>query len=165
LDIKTALLLNKIRNPASSIIIDETIYVNPEGQLEIERCRKYQGTAKVNINKMAPYLSISQHINTKNVERLYEIFDKEGCRRHDIYNYVSAVISRQYLRDALQAAGVNLAELQNNQPNGYPHLHFSAGSIMFLHGQHRLKAGEHYLPSIDQWWTVNMYLDSKLEIL
>lgn len=145
--------------------MDETIYANPEGQLEIERCQKYQGTAKININEMAPYPSVSQYINTKNVERLCEIFDKEGCRRLDLYNYVSAIVSRQHLHDALQAAGVTLAELQTNQRNGYPHLHFSVGSIRFLHGQHRLKAAEHYLLSIDQWWTVDMYLDGKLGIL
>ncbi|OQD76719.1 hypothetical protein PENANT_c125G11294 [Penicillium antarcticum] len=46
-----------------------------------------------------------------------------------------------------------------DQPSRYPHLHFSTGSIQCLHGQHRLKAGEHYLPSIDQWWTVDLYLD------
>ncbi|KAF4768880.1 hypothetical protein HAV15_008832 [Penicillium sp. str.  len=139
--------------------MDESIYTDPELQILTERCRTYQGTAKVNISQITPHPSISQHMNTKNVERLCEVFDKEGCRRLDIYNHVSAVVSREHLHEALQAGRVNAADMMTDQPSRCPHLHFSTGSIQCLHGQHRLKAGEHYLPSIDQWWTVDLYLD------
>jgi hypothetical protein len=54
--------------------------------------------------------------------------------------------------------------LLTDQPSRFPHLHFFTGSIKCLHGQHRLKAAEHFLPSIDQWWTVDLYLDGKPEI-
>lgn len=144
--------------------MDESIYTDPELQILTERCRTYQGTAKVNISQITPHPSISQHMNTKNVERLCEVFDKEGCRRLDIYNHVSAVVSREHLHEALQAGRVNAADMMTDQPSRCPHLHFSTGSIQCLHGQHRLKAGEHYLPSIDQWWTVDLYLDGKPEI-
>ncbi|KAJ5766653.1 uncharacterized protein N7511_004269 [Penicillium nucicola] len=139
--------------------MDESMHTDPELQVLTERCRTYQGTAKINISQITPHPSISQHMNTKNVERLCEIFDKEGCRRLDIYNHVSAVVSRQHLHEALQAGRVNAADMMTDQPSQYPRLHFSTGSIQCLHGQHRLKAGEHYLPSIDQWWTVDLYLD------
>lgn len=139
------------------------MYTDPEQQILTERCLKYQGSAKININQMVPHPAVSQHIDTKNVERLREIFDKEGCRRLDIYNHVSAVVSRQHLREALQAAGVNTTDLLTDQPSRFPHLHFSIASIKCLHGQHRLKAAEHYLPSFDQWWTVDLYLDGKHE--
>ena len=132
---------------------------NPELQILAERCQKYQGTAKININRMISHPSVSQHINAKNVERLCEVFDKEGCRRLDIYNHVSAVVSRQHLHEALQAARVSTADLLTDQPSRYPHLHFSTGSVKCLHGQHRLKAGAQYLPLVDQWWTVDLYLD------
>lgn len=140
------------------------MYTDLELQILTERCRKYQGTAKININQIVPHPAVSQYIDTKNVERLCEIFDKEGCRRLDIYNHVSAVVSRQHLREALQVAGVNTTDLLTDQPSRFPYLHFSIGSIKCLHGQHRLKAGEHYLPSVDQWWTVDLYLDGKHEI-
>ncbi|KAJ5249524.1 hypothetical protein N7524_011840 [Penicillium chrysogenum] len=139
--------------------MDESMHTDPELQVLTERCRTYQGTAKVNISQITPHPSISQHMNAKNVERLCEIFDKEGCRRLDIYNHVSAVVSRQHLHEALQAGRVNAADMMTDQPSRYPRLHFSTGSIQCLHGQHRLKAGEQYLPSIDQWWTVDLYLD------
>ncbi|KAJ6027955.1 hypothetical protein N7540_003531 [Penicillium herquei] len=132
---------------------------DPELQVLTERCRKYQGTAKININQITSHPSVSRHISEKNVERLCEIFDKEGCRRLDVHNHVSAVVSIQYLHEALQAAGINTAHLLTDQPSRFPHLHFSAGAIKCLHGQHRLKAGELFLPSIDQWWTVDLYLD------
>ncbi|KAJ5676451.1 hypothetical protein N7536_012623, partial [Penicillium majusculum] len=131
--------------------IDESIYTDPELQILTERYRTYQGTAKVNISQITPHPSISQYMNTKNVERLYEIFDKEGCRRLDIYNHMSAVVSREYLHKALQVGRVNAGDIMTNQPSRYPHLYFSTGSIQCLHGQHRLKAGEHYLLSIDQY--------------
>ncbi|OQD96013.1 hypothetical protein PENSOL_c017G09407 [Penicillium solitum] len=74
--------------------MDESMYTDPELQILTERCRTYQGTAKVNITQITPYPSVSQYTNTKNMERLCEIFDKEGCRRLDIYNHVSAVVSQ-----------------------------------------------------------------------
>ncbi|KAJ5152435.1 hypothetical protein N7492_009715 [Penicillium capsulatum] len=107
--------------------MDEPIYTDPELQILTERCRKYQGTAKININQIVPHPAVLQHIDPKNVERL--------------------------------SAGVNTTDLLTDQPSRFPHLHFSIGSIKCLHGQHRLKAGEHYLPSVDQWWTVDLYLD------
>lgn len=144
--------------------MDESMYTDPELQIVTERCRKYQGTAKVNINQITPHPSISQNLNTKNVERLCEIFDKEGCRRLDVYNHVSAVVSRQHFHEALRAARLSATDLITDQPNRYPHLNFSTGPVKCLHGQHPLKAGEDYLPSIDQWWTVDLYLDGKPEI-
>lgn len=144
--------------------MNELTYPDSELHILTERCRKYQGTAKINIDQITPHTSVSQQINKKNVERLCEVFDKEGCRRLNVYNHVSAVVSMQHLHEALQAAGVNTTDLLTDQPSRFPHLHFLAGSIKCLHGQHRLKAAEHYLPSIDQWWTVDLYLDGKPEI-
>jgi hypothetical protein len=145
--------------------MDESIYTESELRVETERCRKYQGTAKIDISQIAPHPSVSQHIDSKNVERLCEIFDKEGCRRLDVHNHVSAVVSRQQLHEALRVAQADAADLMTDQPSRYPHLQFSAGQVECLHGRHRLKAGEDYLSPVDQWWTVDLYLDGKLEIL
>lgn len=114
--------------------MDESMYTDPELQVLIERCRTYQGTAKVNISQITPHPSISQHMNAKNVERLCEIFDKEGCRRLDIYNHVSAVVLRQHLYEALQVGRVNAADMMTDQLSRYLRLHFSTGSIQCLYG-------------------------------
>lgn len=140
------------------------MYTEDELRLTTERSRKYQGTAKINISQIAFHPSFSQHLDQKNVERLCEIFDKEGCRRLDVYNHASAVVSRQHLHDALRAARISADEMMTNQPNRYPHLQFPTGQVECLHGQHRLKAGEEHLSPIDQWWTVDLYLDGKLSI-
>ncbi|KAJ5462474.1 hypothetical protein N7530_010679 [Penicillium desertorum] len=76
--------------------MDESIHTDPKLQVLIERYRTYQGTAKINISQITPHPSISQYINIKNIERLYKIFDKEGYRRLDIYNHISAIISRHF---------------------------------------------------------------------
>ena len=81
------------------------MYTEDELRLTTERSRKYQGTAKINIGQIALHPSVSQHLDQKNVERLCEIFDKEGCRRLNAYNHVSAVVSRQHLHDALRGGG------------------------------------------------------------
>ena len=141
--------------------MDESMYTEDELRLTTERSQKYQGTAKVNISQIALHPSLSQHLDQKNVERLCEIFDKEGCRRLNPHNHVSAVVSRQHLHNALQAARVSANEMMTNQPNLYPHLQFSTGQVECLHGQHRLKAGEEHLSPIDQWWAVDLYLDGK----
>ncbi|KAJ5988270.1 hypothetical protein N7481_003480 [Penicillium waksmanii] len=139
--------------------MDETLYTESELRLVTERHRKYQGTAKINISQIVPHPSVSHHLNATNVRRLCEVFDKEGCRRLDVYNHVSAVVSSQHLHDALRSAQVSAAEMMTDQPNRYPHLHFNSDQVKCLHGQHRLKAGEEHLSPIDQWWTVNLYLD------
>lgn len=144
--------------------MEDVTCTDPELRTLNERCRTYQGTAKISISQITVLPSVSQHISEKNVKRLCGIFEKEGCRRLDSDNYISAVVSTQHLHDALQVAGATAADLLSNQPSHFPHLHFPTGSIKCLHGQHRLKAGEQFLPSIDQWWTVDLYLDGKTDL-
>ncbi|KAJ5216815.1 hypothetical protein N7468_009823 [Penicillium chermesinum] len=139
--------------------MDENFYTETELRLVTERHRKYQGTAKINISQIVPHPSVSQHLNARNVQRLCEVFEKEGCRRLDLYNHVSAVVSSQHLHDALRLAQVSAAEMMTDQPNRYPYLQFNTDQVKCLHGQHRLKAGEEHLPPIDQWWTVDLYSD------
>ncbi|KAJ5646732.1 hypothetical protein N7490_003104 [Penicillium lividum] len=139
--------------------MDEFLYTESEIRLVTERRRKYQGTAKIDISQIVPHPSVSHHLNQTNVRRLCEVFDKEGCRRLDVYNHVSAVVSSQHLDEALRSAQVSAAEMTTDQPNRYPYLHFNSNQVKCLHGQHRLKAGEEHLSPIDQWWTVDLYLD------
>lgn len=74
--------------------MDESMYTEDEFWLTMERSRKYQGTARINISQIALHPSVSQHLNQKNVERLCEILDKEGWRRFNIYNHVSAMVQQ-----------------------------------------------------------------------
>ncbi|RAL09441.1 uncharacterized protein BO97DRAFT_445522 [Aspergillus homomorphus CBS 101889] len=94
----------------------------------------------------------------KNVERLHEIFAKDGCHRLDIRNHITAVVSRTNLQRACQATGLTLEELKY-RPQQYPRLCFHRPQVQCLHGQYRIKAAEDFLSPSDRWWTVDLYLD------
>ncbi|KAL5687471.1 hypothetical protein EMGR_001738 [Emarellia grisea] len=139
--------------------MDRGLLTDTELQLTRERNLKYKGTAKVYINQIVAHPSITRGLDPKNVERLCKIFSRDRCRRLDVRNHVTAVVSRQHLEMALASAGVSTIALMTNPPDQYPLLDFPAGQVQCLHGQHRLKAAEELLPPSDQWWTVDLYLD------
>ncbi|KAB8212841.1 hypothetical protein BDV33DRAFT_231343 [Aspergillus novoparasiticus] len=101
---------------------------------------------------------MGREIDHKNVERLRDIFAKDGCQRLDIRNHVTDIVSRQHLERACRAAGLTPEELKTCQSQ-YPRLLFRRHQVQCLHGQHRLKAAEETLPPSDRWWTVDIYLD------
>ncbi|GFF96384.1 hypothetical protein IFM53868_08512 [Aspergillus udagawae] len=139
--------------------MDGSWLTGTELQLTRERSLKYKGTAKVYINQIVTHPSISRGLDPKNVDRLCKIFGRDRCRRLDVRNHVTAVVSRQHLEMALASAGVSTIALMTNPPDRYPLLEFPVGQVQCLHGQHRLKAAEELLPPSDQWWTVDLYLD------
>jgi hypothetical protein len=135
------------------------MYTDHELRVTTERNRKYRGTARINLKHIFPHPSICRSLDPRNVDRLCEIFSKEGCRRLEVANHVTAVVSNDNLNAALQKAEVSAALLMSGTSDQYPHLPFSSGQVKCLHGQHRLKAGEEFLSECDQWWTVDLYLD------
>ncbi|KAL2848991.1 hypothetical protein BJX68DRAFT_276174 [Aspergillus pseudodeflectus] len=129
-----------------------------ERRLTTERLLKYQGTAKIDLDQIYLQPLTSREIDQKNVDRLRDIFAKDGCQRLDIRNHVTAIVSRRHLGRACQAAGLTAEELKTCQQQ-YVHLSFRGHQVQCLHGQHRLKAAEETLPPFDRWWTVDLYLD------
>ncbi|KAJ5215343.1 uncharacterized protein N7498_001750 [Penicillium cinerascens] len=139
--------------------MERSMYTDHELRVTTERNRKYRGTARINLKQIFLHPSICRSLDPRNVDRLCEIFSKEGCRRLEVANHVTAVVSNDNLNAALQKAGVSAALLMSGTPDKYPLLPFSSGQVKCLHGQHRLKAGEEFLSECDQWWTVDLYLD------
>lgn len=139
--------------------MEHTLLTVTDRQLAQERNLKYQGTVRIYINQIIPHPSISRELDPKNVNRLREIFSQDRCRRLDIRNHVTAIVSSQHLAVALQTARVAAESLKINPPDRYPLLQFPVGQVQCLHGQHRLKAGADRLPPGEQWWTVDLYLD------
>lgn len=129
-----------------------------ERQLTTERQLKFQGTAKIELDQISLQPLMSREIDQKNVERLREIFAKDGCQRLDIRNHVTAIVSKRHLRRACHATGLTPAELKSRRQQN-PRLYFSGRQVQCLHGQHRLKAAEETLAPSDRWWTVDLYLD------
>lgn len=139
--------------------MESFLFTDVERHLTTERQLKYQETAKINLDQISFHPSVNTKFDQNNVDRISEIFRKDACRRLDIRNHVTAIVSRRHLRRALRAARATSGELMTNNPTQYPHLHFRVGQVQCLHGQHRLKAGEETLPPTERWWTVDLYLD------
>ncbi|KAH1519476.1 hypothetical protein CDV57_01297 [Aspergillus fumigatus] len=135
----------------------EFMLTDIERHLTIERQLKFQGTAKIDLDDITTHPGVDREVDQKNVERLCEMFAKDGCQRLDIRNHVTAVVSMEHLRTACRAAGLATEELKAQLQ--YPYLRFSGHQVHCLHGQHRLKAGEETLAPSDRWWTVDLYLD------
>lgn len=134
-------------------------FTDAELQLGSERSRKYQGTAKIDLDGIAFHPHISQSLDQHNVDRLCTIFRSEGCHRLEIQHHVTAVVSQQHLHAALQAAGESPDSLRTLDETRFPHLRFPAGQVRCLHGRHRIQAGKAVLPISDRWWTVDLYLE------
>ncbi len=134
------------------------LLTDTERQLTAERLFKYQGTAKIDLNQISLQPLMSREIDQKNVDRLHNIFAKDGCQRFDIRNHVTAVVSRRHLERACRGAGLTPEELKTYQQE-YPRLSFRGHQVQCLHGQHRLTAAEETLAPSDRWWTVDLYLD------
>lgn len=139
--------------------MQRSLFTEAELRLVTERCLKYQGTAKVNLNQIHFHSKVSKDLDSKNLERLCRIFRQDRCRRLEVQNHVPAVVSKQSLETALRGAQVTARELLTSTPDQFPHLHFPARQLQCLHGKHRIKAGEELLPHSDRWWTVDIYLD------
>lgn len=142
--------------------METVFFTDSELQLGTERSRKYQGTAKIDLEHISFHPNSSRAIEPENITRLCEIFHKEGCRRYEIQNHITGVISREALGAALRAAHKTPDELLTTEPSQFPHLQFSAGQVICLHGQHRVRAGAEILPEEDRWWTVDLYLDGNV---
>lgn len=139
--------------------MESFMFTNAEWQLTTERQLKYKGTAKIDLDQISFRASANTKVDQKNVERLCEIFRKDACRRLDIQNHVTAIVSRRHLRRACQVEGIANEDLTANNTTCYPRLQFPTGQVQCLHGQHRLKAAEETLPPTERWWTVDLYLD------
>ncbi|EED23183.1 conserved hypothetical protein [Talaromyces stipitatus ATCC 10500] len=135
------------------------LFTDTELQVGTERSRKYLGTAKIDLDHISFHPDSSPTIDPKNIDRLREIFRSEGCRRYEIQNHITGVVSRESLQAALRAAHKAQDELITTTPQSIPHLQFSAGQVLCLHGQHRVRAGAEVLLGEDRWWTVDLYLN------
>ena len=110
---------------------------------------------EINLN-LPEFIIKHRHENTKNVDRLINLFKSVGCHQAEPRHAISALISQDQLRLALDSLG--LTELPktpsldvNTVPLLRPHL------VYCLHGLHRVQAAKAFLEDPDRWWTVRLY--------
>lgn len=137
-------------------------FTETETRLASERRLKFQGTAKVNLDDISFHPTLAHNVDERKLDQLRRIFHKEGCRRLDIRNNVTAVVSRTDLQTALDNGHVAPQALLTNLPTCLPRLSFPARQLQCLHGQHRIKVGKELLPPSDRWWPIDIYLDGKM---
>lgn len=133
-----------------------------EVRLVTEQRLKYQGTAKVSLDQIQFNPPLPQDLDSKNLERLRQIFRKDRCRRLVAENRIPAMISEGDLAEALEFAKITRQDLMTNDPKQFPLLQFQTGQLRGLHGRHRAQAGCEVLPPVDRWWAVDLYLDGML---
>jgi hypothetical protein len=134
------------------------LFSEEELRLATERRVKYIGAAKVSINQIQFEPPLPRDLDPKNLDRLRNVFRKNGCHRLDVNNHVPAVVSQQDLTNVLRKANITRQSLLTNDAQ-LPRLAFLMGQLQGLHGRHRLQVGAEMLPPADRWWTVDLYMD------
>ena len=105
------------------------------------------GYAKIriqNINFAHSYRDATQwDVDEHDVLGLVETYRKEGCKRHDVRNFL----------DVLAPAGITVPVTANINAS----LPEADMNVLGLQGLRRTLAAAKYLPLTDQWWPVKVY--------
>lgn len=129
-------------------------------QIFSERSKVYLRRAKILIHKLVFKINkfCETHLlNEKNVSRLHNIFELKDCSWLNSDNYVSTLINRKMLTDALrknESLNVSLSDCEELS------LLKVKESLICLHEHHCLAAMTRYFfQSKQKWWIVNLYLN------
>jgi hypothetical protein len=116
------------------------------------------GTARANISSLE--FIEGRQIDDRIVKNLINVFQQERCRRYDPENYIPVLLTQANLRRVLRSSKLTKADLKRPAHDGSLCLLKTAKNQMLrcLHGRHRIKAAEQFLPYDDRWWTIRIYL-------
>ena len=122
-----------------------------------EKSTFFLGRAKVQISNL-DFDRVVQIHEKGHVEKLVDVFRREGCHRLDPWNHVPVIASRSLLSESLQASGLQNDDLMKE---GEPiALEFSI-NLQLLHGRRRLLAAEAEEYLWNKWWVVEIYSDGR----
>jgi len=133
------------------------------GRLQRERQAQFRGTARIKLSSLRAdqaRATREQFLLPKNVRRLHSIFVTEGCRRLAAENHIPALISREDLEAAIHRSGTTQSALLHSTDEEPPELQLPFEPLVYLHGRHRIQAAREFFVEGDDWWTVDLYLDS-----
>ena len=125
-----------------------------------QRQAHYLGKARVKLHNLTfdEEAEGCRPLNVKNVQRLAEIYESEGCRNLDPNNAVSALISDDMLANILRASGRQQSSLiEQSIPPLLPLDEHN--KLLCLNGRHRITAGLQFLDPVERWWLVYLYND------
>lgn len=134
--------------------MNTTMFLDWEGELKLERCRKYIGSASVSLG----ILDFQHEVDEQNVDRLARLLQSK-CDRADVRNHVIATIDQHSLDLALSYSNLATEDLTIDGSGNFPELNLPPKlRLQCLHGVDRLAAAQRVLPHEDQRWTVDLYL-------
>lgn len=129
---------------------------------EEERRLRYRGAACISLDALQFCEDDVRTLDAKNVERLVDVFRREGCQRQPIRNHVLGLITESCLDIALETSRISASSLLTPRSDNYPHLRLPSDTrLVCLHAKHRIQAGREFLPARDKWWIVDLYLEGK----
>jgi hypothetical protein len=133
-----------------------------DAKSEEERRLRYRGAACIFIDALQFSEDDMKQLDAKNVERLVDVFRREGCQRQPLRNHVLVLITQSCLDTALELSGASASSLLTPRSDDYPQLRLPPGiRLVCLHGKHRIQAGREFLRPRDKWWIVDLYLAGK----
>lgn len=133
-----------------------------------DKASNFRGKARVMLEVLQFAPESMRDINKKNVERLKDIFEVEGCLRMEPERHVPAVVSLAALTRAIEFTAspqVSLDKLLDNPKELPPLLKFPPNvHIECLSGKHRIQAAKECtrLGPSEKWWIVDLYLEGNL---
>ena len=121
-------------------------------QILQEKSRTFCGSFKIPLSKLKleDIPDNPRQLDPKNVANLLEKFNLEDCNRLDPENYVSALVSRADLPQALQPDNKFFKKSQHFDPQH---------SLVCIHGKHCLEATQQFLAGDERWWVSDLYSD------
>lgn len=122
----------------------------------------FRGSARIHLKhlqfKEPKDLSLSLHLDPKNVARLVKIFELEGCLRIEEEHRIPATINETVLQMVLSSSSLTNAELLTTGVP--PELQLPQYTrLNCLHGRHRIAAAQQILLPGNKWWTVDLYTE------
>ncbi|KAF1347689.1 hypothetical protein BDV97DRAFT_299437 [Delphinella strobiligena] len=119
--------------------------------------QQFQGLARIQLDSLnyEQVLNEAKHrpLSPRNVTRLRQVFDLEGCKYYDESNYISGIVPQE----SFDQHNVNLP-LHSKDLDAIPHLEFSC-PVRCLNGLHRICAAREHLDPNDRWWIVKLYTE------
>ena len=127
------------------------------------RDASYRGSSTLQIPSFyIPDKYTPREFDRKNVDRLKRIFKQEGLRRISPENRIPVLLGKEESMSALRRSNLCESDLITHRLQDMPAIEAPKHSIRYLHGHHRLAAAKEFLAPSEQWWGVDIYLDTGL---
>ncbi|KAF1974101.1 hypothetical protein BU23DRAFT_638854, partial [Bimuria novae-zelandiae CBS 107.79] len=119
----------------------------------------FRGSARVSLNSLGQFGPYVRDPHQEAIQALQTAFSQEGCRRLLPSNFIPVILTNAELQLAIERSNLHKNDLiERLSPP--PFLEIPAGALTCLHGRQRVEAARRSLLGEDQWWTVDLFVDT-----